>query len=159
MLDVDLPQAPQHIAGVEGPGDAAGAADVNTGVPVLEAAIGFRRDLAPAGFVELRRADEGNRGLSYGFTLGLPLAAEPAPARNFGTCNEGRPYFGCAYVRNNGRAVAVDGRQPYLPVGFPAVNSGSVVWATPCLALWRPPAAGWPAALCGSWLWQGSGLP
>ena len=60
------------------------------------------------------------------------------------------------YVCNKGRAVAVDGRQPFLPVGIPAVNSGSVVGATPCLALWRPPAAGWPAALCGSWLWQGS---
>ena len=55
------------------------------------------------------------------------------------------------YVCNNGRDGAVDGRQPFLPVGVPAVNSGSVVGATPCLALWRPPAAGGPAALCGSW--------
>ena len=64
-----------------------------------------------------------------------------------------------AYVCNKGRAVAVDGRQPFLPVGVPAVNSGSVVGVTPCLALWRPPAAGGPAALCGSWLLQGSRQP
>ena len=31
------------------------------------------------------------------------------------------------YVCNNGCAVAVDGRQPFLPVGIPAVNSGSVL--------------------------------
>ena len=28
------------------------------------------------------------------------------------------------YICNNGRAGTVDGRQPFLPVGAPAVNSG-----------------------------------
>ena len=69
------------------------------------------------------------------------------------------PISDVPYVCNNGRDGAVDGRQPFLPVGVPAVNSGSVLGAAPCLALWRPPAAGGPAALCGSWLWQGSGQP
>ena len=69
------------------------------------------------------------------------------------------PISDVPYVCNNGRAVAVDGRQPFLPVGVPAVNSGSVVGATPCLALWRPPAAGGPAALCGSWYGKGQGSP
>ena len=63
------------------------------------------------------------------------------------------------YVCNNGRDGAVEGRQPFLPVGVPAVNSGSVLGAAPCLALWRPPAAGGPAALCGSWCGKGQGSP
>ena len=44
---VDLLQAPQHIAGVKGPGDAAGAAGVNMAGPGVEAVIVLRRALAP----------------------------------------------------------------------------------------------------------------
>ena len=52
QLAVDLLQAPQHIAGVKGPGDAAGAAGVNMAGPGVEAVIALRRALAPAGVVE-----------------------------------------------------------------------------------------------------------
>ena len=69
------------------------------------------------------------------------------------------PISDVPYVCNNGRDGAVDGRQPFLPVGVPAVNSGSVAGAAPCLALWRPPAAGGPVALCGSWCSKGRGSP
>ena len=48
-LAVDLLEAPQSTAGVAGPGDVAGAADVNPVIRVLEAATGIRRALAPAG--------------------------------------------------------------------------------------------------------------
>ena len=40
------------------------------------------------------------------------------------------PISDVPYVCNNGRDGAVDGRQPFLPVGVPAVNSGSVAGAT-----------------------------
>ena len=49
QLAGDLLQAPQHIAGVKDPGD---AADVNMAGPSMEAVIGLRRALAPAGVVE-----------------------------------------------------------------------------------------------------------
>ena len=51
------------------------------------------------------------------------MLVQSAPARNFGTCNKGR-------------AGAVDGRQPFLPVGAPAVNSGVQL--------------GWVHSLCGA---------
>ena len=60
-------------------------------------------------------------------------------------------------ICNNGRGGAVDGRQPSLPVGATAVIPGLQRGrATPCLVLWRPPAAVFPAALCGSWSRHGS---
>ena len=46
QLAVDLLQAPQHIAGVRGRGDAAGAAGVNMAGPGVEAVIALRRALA-----------------------------------------------------------------------------------------------------------------
>ena len=51
------------------------------------------------------------------------------------------------YVCNNGRDGAVDGRAG----GRPGSEFRQRGRAAPCLALWRPPAAGGPAALCGSW--------
>ena len=64
------------------------------------------------------------------------------------------------YICNKGGAGTVYGRQPFLPVGAPAVNSGvqrgrghslygAVAASRSCL----------PAALPGSWLRQGSGRP
>ena len=60
-LDVDLLQARQHIAGVKGPGDAAGAAGVDMAGPGVEAVMALRRALAPAGFVEPGQVAEGNQ--------------------------------------------------------------------------------------------------
>ena len=60
-------------------------------------------------------------------------------------------------ICNNGRGGAVDGRQPSLPVGATAVNPGLQRGrGHPLLVLWRPPAAVFPAALCGSWPRHGS---
>ena len=61
QLAVDLLQAPQHTAGVKGPGDAAGAAGVNMAGPGVEAVIALRRALAPAGFVEPGQVAERNQ--------------------------------------------------------------------------------------------------
>ena len=97
----DLLQAPQHIPGVKGPGDAAGAAGVNMASPGVEAVIALRSALAPAGFVETGQAAEGNQvhppvspgsRVSTGILRPLPrydsaqplLEVEPAPARDFG---------------------------------------------------------------------------
>ena len=96
-LDVDLPRE-HRSSGVKGPGDAAGAADVNTVVPVLEGATGPRRALAPRASrnsvrplkATMLQPAVSHRGSRW------PLAGEPAPARNFGTCNKGRSYCGCA---------------------------------------------------------------
>ena len=52
----------QHTAGVAGPGDVAGAADVNPVIRALEAATGIRRALAPAGCLGLSQAAAGNLG-------------------------------------------------------------------------------------------------
>ena len=99
---VDLLQAPQHIAGVKGPGDAAGAAGVNMAGPGVEAVIVLRRALAPlASWNPVRwlkairftlRFHRGSRVrtgilpplLRYDLAQ-LPLEVEPAPARDFGT--------------------------------------------------------------------------
>ena len=96
-LDVDLPRE-RRSSGVKGPGDAAGAADVNTVVPVLEAATGPRRALAPRASrnsVRPLKATMVHPGVSHQGSR-WPLAVEPAPARNLGTCNVGRFYSGCA---------------------------------------------------------------
>ena len=68
-----------------GLGDAAGAADVNTIVPVSEVATGLRRPLGPGGFMELSQAELSQAELSQaagvnhvsacGFTSGLPVGA------------------------------------------------------------------------------------
>ena len=98
----DLLQAPQHIAGVKGPGDAAGAAGVNMAGTGVEAVIALRSALALAGFVETGQAAEGNQGhppvspgsgVSTGILRPLPrydraqppLEVEPAQARDVGT--------------------------------------------------------------------------
>ena len=62
-----------------GLGDAAGAADVNTIVPVSEVATGLRRPLGPGGFMELSQAELSqaagvNHVSACGFTSGLPVA-------------------------------------------------------------------------------------
>ena len=102
QLAGDLLQAPQHTAGVKGPGDAAGAAGVNMAGPGVEAVIALRSALALAGFVEPGQAAEGNQvhpPVSPGSRVitGIlrpllrydpaqpPLEVEPAPARDFGT--------------------------------------------------------------------------
>ena len=96
-LDVDLPRE-RRSSGVKGPGEAAGAAGVNTVVPVWKP----QRDPG-------ERSPRGRRGTPSGrlrqpwFIVGVshrgsrwPLAVEPAPARNLGTWNMGRFYSGCA---------------------------------------------------------------
>ena len=95
VLDVDLLQVPRYSAGL---GDAAGAADVDTVVPVLEAATGPRRALAPRASrnsVRSLKATRVHPGVSHRGSR-WPLAVEPAPARNLGTCNMGRFCSGCA---------------------------------------------------------------
>ena len=96
QLAGDLLQAPQHTAGVKGPGDAAGAAGVNMAGPGVEAVI------ALAGVVEPGQVAEGNQvhppvspgsRVSTGILRPLlrydpvqpPLEVEPAPARDVGT--------------------------------------------------------------------------
>ena len=77
-------------------GDAAGEAGVNMVGPGVEAVIVLRRALVPAGFVDLCRVAEGNQ-VHTPVSPGVPcedwLPPPPASARDFGTCNRGRPYF------------------------------------------------------------------
>ena len=83
---------------MEGLGDAAGAGDVNTIVPVSEVATGLRRPLGPGGFMKLSQASGVNHGISVRFHIGASggrWQEMPALARNLGTCNKGRSYCGC----------------------------------------------------------------
>ena len=122
-----------------GLGDAAGAADVNTIVPVSEVATGLRRPLGPGGFMELSQAELSqaagvNHVSACGFTSGLPVATGRKclhrPVTSERALRAG-PVADVPYICNNGRGGAVDGRQPFLdgrqpllPVGATAVNSG-----------------------------------
>ena len=148
-LDVDLPRE-RRSSGVKGPGDAAGAADVNTVVPVLEAATGFQESARPAGFAELRQAAEGKPWFIRGFHIGVPGGRWRLSLHLPGTW-ERAMWAGfipdVRYVCNNGRAGAVAGRQPFPPSGCPGGEFWGfrVAGATPGLALRRPPAARWPA--------------
>ena len=114
-----------------GLGDAAGAADVNTIVPVSEVATGLRRPLGPGGFMELSQAELSqaagvNHVSACGFTSGLPVATGRKclhrPVTSERALRAG-PVADVPYICNNGRGGAVDGRQPFLPVGATAVNS------------------------------------
>ena len=71
------------------------------------------------------------------------MLVQSAPTRNFGTCNKGR-------------VGTVDGRQPFLSVGAPAVNSGvQLGWVhSLCGAAarcWEPSDRGSVAAGCAQW--------
>ena len=57
---------------MESLGDAACAADVNTIIPVSEAATGLRRPLGPEGFMELSQAAGVNHGISLRFHIAVP---------------------------------------------------------------------------------------
>ena len=122
----------RRVAEMGGLGDAAGAADVNTIVPVSEVATGLRRSLGPGGFMELSQAELSqaagvNHVSACGFTSGLPVATGRKclhrPVTSERALRAG-PVADVPYICNNGRGGAVDGRQPFLPVGATAVNSG-----------------------------------
>ena len=122
----------RRVAEMGGLGDAAGAADVNTIVPVSEVATGLRRPLGPGGFMELSQAELSqaagvNHVSACGFTSGLPVATGRKclhrPVTSERALRAG-PVADVPYICNNGRGGAVDGRQPFLPVGATAVNSG-----------------------------------
>ena len=53
-----------------------------------------------------------------------PLADEPAPARNPGACHTAGSIPDVPQVCDGGLPARTDGRQPFLPVGATAVNSG-----------------------------------
>ena len=122
-----LLQARRNIAGMEGLGDAAGAADVNTIVPVSEVATGLLRPLGAGGFMELSQAAGVNHVSACGFTSGLRVAAGRHCLHRPGTSEcaiRVGPVADVPCICNNGRGGAVDGRQPSLPVGATAVNPG-----------------------------------
>ena len=126
-----------------GLGDAAGAADVNTIVPVSEVATGLRRPLGPGGFMELSQAELSqaagvNHVSACGFTSGLPVATGRKclhrPVTSERALRAG-PVADVPYICNNGRGGAVDGRQPFLPVGCHGSEFGASAWSRP-LPVW-----------------------
>ena len=76
---------------------------------------------------ELSQAAGVNHVSACGFTSGLPVATGRKclhrPVTSERALRAG-PVADVPYICNNGRGVAVDGHQPFLPVGATAVNSG-----------------------------------
>ena len=112
-----------------GLGDAAGAADVNTIVPVSEVATGLRRPLGPGGFMELSQAELSqaagvNHVSACGFTSGLPVATGRKclhrPVTSERALRAG-PVADVPYICNNGRGVVGDGLLYRLDLLLPGV--------------------------------------
>ena len=151
-----------RVAGVEGPGDAAGAADVNTIVPAGEAGTGLRQSAWPWGPHGTQSAAGVNHVAACGFISGVPLAAV-TPCLHRAVTSErairAGPIADMPCICNSRRAAAPDGSQPFLPVGATAVNPGlQRGWGHSLSGAAAASRSCFPAALRGSWLRHGSAV-
>ena len=149
-----------RVAGVEGPGDAAGAADVNTIVPAGEAGTGLRQSAWPWGPHGTQSAAGVNHVAACGFISGVPLAAV-TPCLHRAVTSErairAGPIADMPCICNSRRA----GWQSAIPAGgCHGRESGASAWLGPfpvwsccglpqlfsCSAAWKL-AAAWVSGL------------